>query len=99
MHTNKKYAGWFLKAFRIGTATGAGEGAGKDADETGAPATEGADTGGAAITVEEEGKFGALRFESKEAPTDLKYNSERVFRRFAGERALLRWKIDGTTIT
>ena len=64
MRTNKKYGGWFLKAFRMGTVAGAGEGAGegarKDADETGAPAEEGADTGGTTATVEEEGKLGAL---------------------------------------
>ena len=74
----------------MGTAAGAREGAGKDASETGVPAIEGADTGSTAVTVEEEDRPRALRFKSKQVPTDLKYNSERVFQRFAVERALLR---------
>ena len=60
---------------------------------------EGAITGNQARTVIDDDLLGALRFKSKEAtPTVLKFNSERVFRRFAGQKALNRWKIDGTAI-
>ena len=57
---------------------------------------DGADQG---ATVTDDDQFDALRFNGKEATsTFLKFNSAQVFRRFAGEEALRKWKIDGTTI-
>ena len=87
----------------VGIAAGAGGsvegGAGNSPCKLNATAKEGANKGDRAITVTEDDQLGTLRFKSKEAtPTVLKFNSERVFRRFAGEKALKRWKIDGTAI-
>ena len=109
MRTNQNHAGRFLKTFRMGIAAGAGGagGAGGSAEGGSRNSTsklytadkeeaDGADKG---ATVTDDDQLDALRFNSKEAtPTFLKFNCAQVFRRFAGEVALRKWKIDGTTI-
>ena len=96
MRTNKNYAGWFLKTFRMGIAAGAGDVRGSAEDgarnstsklytadkEEGDEADQGA-------TVTDDDQLGTLQFNSKEAtPTFLKFHSVEVFRRFASEEAL-----------
>ena len=83
----------------VGAAGSAESGAGNSTSKLNATTKEGADKGDRATTVTDEDQLGALRFKSKEAtPMVLKFNSEQVFHRFAGEKALTRWKIDGTAI-
>ena len=109
MRTNKNYAGWFLKTFPMGIAAGArgAGGAGGSAEGGTRNSTsklytadkEDADGADKGATVIDDNKLDALRFNCKEAtPTFLKFNSAQVFRCFAGEDALPKWKIDGTTI-
>ena len=99
MRTNKNYAGWFLKTFRMGIVVGAGGAGGAGGSAEGGARhsmsklyttdKEEADRADHGATVTDDDQLDTLRFNSNEAtPTFLKFNSAQVSRHFAGEEAL-----------